>query len=152
MIKNMLFVQILIGVLLSLFIVQPSKASEVKYLALMIHNEARGESLQGKMAVANVVFNRVKHREFPNTIRAVITQKGQFQWYRNAKLRSKKPIPQSTMKLAQKLYKDFKQNKRRDNTSGSLFFVSNKVHPAPRAYFIKRIGGHKFFGIRKARK
>lgn len=146
------FMFIFMVILIVLMLVTSSgkaNASEVNYLAMAIHHEARGESIQGKRAVANVIFNRVKHREFPNSIRAVVTQKGQFQWYRNHKLRSKKPISAETRALAAKLYNEFRTNKRVDNTRGSLFFVSNRVHPAPRAYFIKRIGGHKFFGIRK---
>ena len=58
-------------------------------LALAIHNEARGEPRSGKYAVANVILNRVKHKSFPNTVRKVVTQRGQFQWYHNHKLRSR---------------------------------------------------------------
>jgi len=35
-------------------------------------------SLEGKLAVANVVLNRVKSPSFPNTVYDVIFQKGQF--------------------------------------------------------------------------
>lgn len=47
-------------------------SSEVKALATAIHHEARGESLAGKKAVANAIMNRVRHKEFPNTVAAVI--------------------------------------------------------------------------------
>ena len=62
-----------------------SPNSEVDMLALAIHNEARGEPRSGKYAVANVILNRVKHKSFPNTVRKVVTQRGQFQWYHNHK-------------------------------------------------------------------
>ncbi len=47
----------------------------VKWLAKIIHAEAEGESLQGKIAVGNVVLNRVNSPLFPNTIYGVIFDK-----------------------------------------------------------------------------
>jgi len=43
-----------------------------------VHAEARGEPYIGKVAVAAVVLNRVKHPSFPNTIAGVIYQPGAF--------------------------------------------------------------------------
>jgi len=54
------------------------KPEEIYLLEQLVHAEAKGESLQGKIAVANVVVNRVKSNKFPNTIRGVILQKNQF--------------------------------------------------------------------------
>ena len=47
-------------------------ADSVLWLARIIHAESQGESLRGKMAVGNVVLNRVKSPSFPNTIYGVI--------------------------------------------------------------------------------
>lgn len=52
--------------------------SELMLLAKIVHAESRGESDTGQQAVANVVLNRVASSKFPNTISAVIYQKGQF--------------------------------------------------------------------------
>lgn len=52
--------------------------SEVYWLSRIISAESRGESLRGQMAVGNVVLNRVRSSQFPNTIYSVIFQKGQF--------------------------------------------------------------------------
>ena len=41
-------------------------------LAKNIYFEARGESTQGKVAVANVVLNRVDHYHYPNNICGVV--------------------------------------------------------------------------------
>lgn len=55
---------------------------ELYMLAQVIYGEARGESSKGKIAVANVVMNRVLSRGFPgDTIKAVITAAGQFTGY-----------------------------------------------------------------------
>lgn len=51
---------------------------DIDELARIIYFEARGESEAGKLAVANVVLNRVKSPLWPNTIRGVIYQKAQF--------------------------------------------------------------------------
>jgi hypothetical protein len=51
-------------------------------LAQLIYGEARGESTKGKIAVGNVVLNRVLARGFPgSTIEAVIKASGQFTGY-----------------------------------------------------------------------
>jgi len=51
---------------------------EIILLARIIHGEARGEDFKGKVAVGAVVLNRVKNYKFPNSIREVILQEGQF--------------------------------------------------------------------------
>ena len=51
---------------------------DVKLLANLIYCEARGESYDGKLAVASVVVNRILSSKFPNTMAGVIYQKNQF--------------------------------------------------------------------------
>lgn len=47
-------------------------ADTVYWLSRIISAEARGEPFIGQVAVGNVVLNRVRHREFPNTVWGVI--------------------------------------------------------------------------------
>lgn len=56
-----------------------SKAAEVDlyWLSRIIHAEAEAEPYQGKVAVGNVVLNRVKSTAFPNTVKGVI-----FEYYK----------------------------------------------------------------------
>lgn len=51
------------------------RSDEVLWLARIIHAESRGEPLLGQIAVGNVVLNRVKSPDFPNTIYGVIFDK-----------------------------------------------------------------------------
>ena len=51
---------------------------DLKLLACLIHSEAGGQSYEGKLAVANVVLNRVKSSKYPDSIKSVIYQSGQF--------------------------------------------------------------------------
>ncbi len=47
-------------------------ADAVYWLSRIIHAESQGEPLRGKIAVGNVVLNRVRSEQFPNTIYGVI--------------------------------------------------------------------------------
>lgn len=125
-----------------------SPNSEVDMLALAIHNEARGEPRSGKYAVANVILNRVKHKSFPNTVRKVVTQRGQFQWYHNHKLRSRTTPTEEARAIARDIYQKHVSGRRVDNTGGSIFFSSNGVRPAPRAVKSVRVGHHQFYRIK----
>lgn len=76
--------------------VKPKKKEEKKYtkaelrlMASIINCEAGGESYQGQVAVGIVVMNRVKSSLFPNSIKKVIYQKGQFSPVRNGSLRKR---------------------------------------------------------------
>lgn len=51
---------------------------DIYILARAVHAEARGEPYVGKVAVAAVILNRVKHSSFPNTIAGVVYQPGAF--------------------------------------------------------------------------
>ncbi len=56
-------------------------AQDLNCLAKNIYFEARGESYKGKIAVAQVTLNRVKHPgDFSKTICGVVYQPDQFSW------------------------------------------------------------------------
>ncbi|WP_332629045.1 cell wall hydrolase [Halalkalibacter flavus] len=52
---------------------------EKDLLAQLVHAEAKGEPYVGKVAVAEVVLNRVEHEEFPDTIEEVIYETNAFE-------------------------------------------------------------------------
>lgn len=80
---------------------KPIDINEMHCLATNIYHEARGESIEGKSAVAHVTMNRVTSNRYPNTICAVVYQahlrlnwrgklvprlhKCQFSWYCDGK-------------------------------------------------------------------
>ena len=51
------------------------REDEVYWLSRIISAESRGEPLKGKIAVGNVVLNRMRSAEYPNTIYGVIFDK-----------------------------------------------------------------------------
>lgn len=47
-------------------------------LSKIIFLESQGESIEGQIAVGNVIMNRVKDPRFPNTVKEVVYETGQF--------------------------------------------------------------------------
>ena len=62
-------------------------ADDLYLLANIIYCEAGCEPYEGKVAVGSVVMNRVRDGAYPNTIRDVIYDKGQFSPVRNGSLK-----------------------------------------------------------------
>lgn len=54
-------------------------SSEIDLLSRLVTAEARNEPYVGKVAVAEVVMNRMNSEEFPDTLEGVVYQSGQFQ-------------------------------------------------------------------------
>lgn len=55
-----------------------------------IYHEARGEPIEGQIAVALVIYNRTESGKFPDTICEVIKQRDQFTFVKNGDLPSMK--------------------------------------------------------------
>lgn len=113
---------------------------ERELLARLIHAEARGEPLEGQIAVGAVVINRVKSDKFPDTITEVIYQKGQFS---PIALGTMPKVPQeSAVEAAERALAG------EDPTGGALFFYNPKTTAAPEFWktrpVIKQIGNHNF--------
>ena len=53
-------------------------ASDIELFAALIECEAGSRDYEGMLAVASVVVNRMNHRRYPDTLRGVIFQSGQF--------------------------------------------------------------------------
>lgn len=52
----------------------PKGGSDLQCLAEALYFEARGETLRGQYAVAEVILNRVESKKFPNSVCSVINQ------------------------------------------------------------------------------
>lgn len=52
--------------------------NSIGILQKIVHAEACGEDEKGMILVANVIMNRVNDKSFPNTVKDVVFQKGQF--------------------------------------------------------------------------
>lgn len=57
-------------------------------VAVAIYHEARGESLEGQLAVANVIMNRARSGRYPSTWCEVVKQPAQFSFVRRGRFPS----------------------------------------------------------------
>ncbi|KTD85250.1 cell wall hydrolase [Paenibacillus etheri] len=116
---------------------------ELLLLQKIVMAEAEGEPYQGKVAVANVVLNRLRSANFPDTIYKVIYQKHQFSPVANGRLKRVKPNDDS-IKAVNAALSGVKEVP--DNT---YFFLSLKlaqdltVHHSQ--VYVKTIGNHTFY-------
>ncbi|NLM25695.1 MAG: LysM peptidoglycan-binding domain-containing protein [Firmicutes bacterium] len=113
---------------------------ERELLAKVIHAEARGEPLEGQIAVGAVIINRVKSEKFPNTITEVVYQRGQFTPVERNLLPNE---PQaSAWEAAERALAG------EDPTGGALFFYNPTISENPEYWktrpVIKKIGNHNF--------
>ncbi|WP_342043560.1 cell wall hydrolase [Bacillus sp. OTU2372] len=91
--------------------------NELDLLARLVRAEAESEPYQGKVAVACVVLNRVASSSFPNSIKEVIYQRGQFQPVRNGEINQ--PADEDSIRAVQEA-----MDEKCDVAAGSLFFYN----------------------------
>lgn len=120
---------------------QAYDASDLYWLSHIIYAESGNQPLEGKIAVGNVVLNRVNNSMFPNTIYGVLFQRGQFTPAMTGSIYS---TPNEESVLAAKLCLDGA------NTGGNaLYFVNPKTAPGSWAArnrpYVATIGAHAFF-------
>ena len=94
---------------------------EVYLAAQLVWHEAHNQSYNGKVAIAEVLLNRVKSGLFPNSISEVINQKGQFA--NSHRIKNVKPTEQE-LRIA---YNVLNGNLRVLNDSDILYFRNPKV-------------------------
>lgn len=118
-----------------------SSADMTGLLARLINGEARGEPYEGQVAVGAVVLNRVKSSEFPNTISAVIYQKGQFSCVIDGQFNKKIDKDSTVYKAAEEAINGA------DPSNGALFFYNPKTTKSKWLFSlktVKTIGKHVF--------
>ncbi|MDO4286019.1 MAG: cell wall hydrolase [Eubacteriales bacterium] len=111
---------------------------ELMILAAIIYCEAGTESHEGKVAVGNVVLNRVASPKFPNTIREVVYQQGQFTPAACGRLDTvlaNGSVPADCIQAAQDALAGTKP-------VGECIFFNGTTHKSEGIV----IGGHRFFG------
>ena len=80
-----------------------ANASDIELFAALIECEAGSTNYEGMLAVASVVVNRMNHSSYPNTLRGVIMQSGQFPPAHNGLVDKKleRGVKDSCMQVAQ---------------------------------------------------
>lgn len=111
-------------------------------LAMTIYGEARGESILGQLAVAQVVVNRTKHIAYPSDICAVAFQPKQFA---PAEKITDITEPRAFL-LALRIADEILQDPPADPTKGATHFFSGSQTPywTHTMLVTGRIGDHIF--------
>ena len=116
-----------------------------KCLALNIYHEARGERVEGQIAVAQVTLNRVKHDEWGSTICEVVYQPHQFSW--THLIEDQSPQENKAWRKAKIIARDVMIGNVADPTMGAVYYHANYVNPNWAEYMdlSKVIGNHLFY-------
>ncbi|BCG57634.1 cell wall hydrolase [Paenibacillus sp. URB8-2] len=116
---------------------------DVLLLQRIVMAEAEGEPYEGKVAVANVVLNRLRSANFPNTIKKVIYQRFQFSPVANGRLNRVKPNRESVRAVAAAL------TGVKAVTDDTYYFLSLTLAQDLTVHhsrtFSRKIGNHSFY-------
>ncbi len=168
--KNLKY-KVISGILLGLLLVIPISAKSMQYdidmdlhcMAQNIYFEAGNQPLAGKVAVANVVMNRVDDVKFPDSICGVVYQtkewktswltgelipmRGmcQFSWFCDGK--GDKPKDSKTWAESLEIADDVMNGKYFDITEGALWYHANYSNPYWNKHLNQtvRVSSHIFY-------
>jgi Cell Wall Hydrolase len=127
----------------------PSGGEDWECLRKAIYFEARGESVKGQVAVAEVILNRVESRRFPGSVCAVVNQRGggscQFSFMCDGN--SDSMSDRSSIERAGRIARLMLDGAPRGLTAGATYFHTNAVHPSWARQFDRTasIGSHYFY-------
>lgn len=119
-------------------------AEEFDMLCYVLQNEVGSLSENSKLAVANVILNRVKSSSFPNTITGVLTASNQFTAITNYYSKVNPPT-QSTINCAQRALNG------EDNSCGAVYYYAPQYCGGSTAQwfeslsFCMELDGQRFF-------
>lgn len=99
---------------------------EVRCLADNIYHEARDQPMNGKIAVANVVMNRARSDQYPDTVCQVIHQRRQFSWVGSGEKITDIVSYRKSYDIAENVY----YGQYSDITKGSTYYHSRVINPS----------------------
>lgn len=120
-----------------------AKNNELICLAQNIYFEARGEPFKGKVAVAQVTLNRVKHDNYADTVCDVVYQPNQFSWTK----KYSKIVDKQAWAHAKEIAELVLSGDVRLPNFHALYFHSNTITPkwANKKKPVLRVGKHIFY-------
>lgn len=125
--------------------IRERKREERTILERIVEAEAGDQDLKGRILVANVILNRVKSRQFPNSVKGVVFAHNQFSPVRNGRYYSVS-VSEKTKKAVRAAQDGV------DYSNGALYFMCRSAStPSNVAWFdraltkVKEYGCHEFF-------
>jgi len=145
----------LASLLLATTLVVDLRNSELRFKAqeCLIDNvlhEARGESIEGQLAVIEVVLARVARSDYPDTICGVVHQPYQFSWT-NPGARIGEPTKTEELEVARVVYSYiYAEGLPGSTVKGATHYLNPDVlDTLPNWYYayesLGRVGNHEFF-------
>ncbi len=117
--------------------------AEHRCLATAIYYESRAESLEGQLAVANVVINRAESGRFAPSICGVLRQRSQFSFVRGGVIPT--PPENSQWRTAVAVASVALDESWASPVPGALFFHAARVSPGWNRPRLARLGNHIFY-------
>ncbi|WP_132387646.1 cell wall hydrolase [Novosphingobium sp. PhB165] len=133
--------------LAQLVAMQPSEGSvdsQMRCLAGAIYFEARGETLEGQLAVGRVIINRSESGRFPASYCGVVYQPGQFSFVQGSRMpsiREKSDDWREALAIARIAV----QESWKSEAQGALYFHAARVSPKWRLTKIAQVDDHIFY-------
>lgn len=119
-------------------------SSEMRCLAGAIYFEARGETLEGQLAVGRVIVNRTTSGRFPSSYCGVVYQPSQFSFVRGRSMPSVKEAS-ADWREAVAVAKIASEGRWRSPVRGALFFHAARVSPKWRLTRLAQVDNHVFY-------
>lgn len=117
---------------------------ELNCLAIGVYYEAKGEPLEGQLAVAEVILNRSESGRFPRSVCGVLKQRGQFSFVRGSQL-PQPPEGARAWKTALAVAKVARGDMWDSKVSNALYFHARYVSPGWRRARVGSVGNHVFY-------
>lgn len=119
---------------------------DLQCLASAVYYEARGETLEGQLAVGQVVVNRAESGQFPQDYCGVVSQRGQFSFVSGGNIPTP-PQHSAAWVRASAIARIAHQEMWSSAANDALFFHASRVRPswAGRKMARARIDSHIFY-------
>lgn len=124
--------------------VYAATSKEVECLMSAMFYEARGEPLEGRIAVAEVVLARRDSGRYPRTACGVIAQRSQFSFVRGGHI---PPVKNSDETTYRNIVMKVLSGEYKSKAKGSMFFHATYARPSWRHSLtrVSQIGRHLFY-------
>lgn len=119
------------------------ETDDLRCIATGVFFESANQSVEGQLAVANVIINRAESGRFAPTPCAVLTQRGQFSFVRRGIIPT--PPNDGRWQRAVAIARIASEDRWSDPVPGALFFHATYVSPGWNRPRIARLGDHIFY-------
>lgn len=119
-------------------------SADMRCLAGAIYFEARGETLEGQLAVGRVIVNRAQSGRFPTSYCGVVYQPSQFSFVRG---RSMPPVRTNSQdwREAVAVARIAHEGSWSSEAKGALYFHATRVSPSWRLTRLAKVDNHVFY-------